>query len=152
MIDRPIEFAEFDLSSEQLEAFNSLKAAMVNPPVLAIPEVGDELILDTDASNHKLGCVLQLRFGGKSLRPVGYWSRMMNSAEANYSATEKESLAIVWAVKTLPPYVERKPFKVRTDHCALRWLYGAAADGNSQIERWRLTLANFDFKFFTAPA
>jgi RNase H-like domain found in reverse transcriptase len=73
-IDGPNEFAEFDLSSEQLEAFNSLKAAMVNPPVLAIPEVGDELILDTDASKHQLGCVLQLRSGEKSLLPVGYWS------------------------------------------------------------------------------
>jgi hypothetical protein len=57
----------------------------------------------------------------------------------------------VWAVKTLRPYVERKPFKVRTDHCALRWLYGAAADRNSRIERWRLTLANLDFEVFYRP-
>jgi hypothetical protein len=42
-IDCPNEFAEFDLSPEQLEAFNILKAAIANPPVLAIPEVGDEL-------------------------------------------------------------------------------------------------------------
>jgi hypothetical protein len=124
---------------------------MVNPPVLAIPEVGDELILDTDASKYQLGCVLQLRSGEKSLRPVGYWSRMLNSAESNYSATDKEALAIVWAVKTLRPYVERKPFKFRTDHCALRWLYGAAADGNSRIERWRLTIANFDFEVLYRP-
>jgi RNase H-like domain found in reverse transcriptase len=93
---------------------------MVNPPALAIPEVGDELILDTDASKHQLGCVLQIGSDGKSLHPVGYWSRMLNFAESNYLATEKEALAIVRAVKTLRPYVERKSFKVRADHFALR--------------------------------
>jgi RNase H-like domain found in reverse transcriptase len=70
---------------------------MVNPHILAIPEVGDELILDTDASKYQLGCVFQRRSGGKTISPVGYWSRMLNSAEANYSATEKEAIAIVWA-------------------------------------------------------
>jgi Integrase zinc binding domain/RNase H-like domain found in reverse transcriptase len=57
----------------------------------------------------------------------------------------------VWAVKTLRPYVERKPFKVRTDHCALRWLHGSAADGNSRIERWRLNLAIYDFEVLYRP-
>jgi hypothetical protein len=47
--------------------------------------------------------VLHVRGTDKGLRPVGYWSRMLNTTEVNYSATEQDALAVVRAVKTLRP-------------------------------------------------
>jgi hypothetical protein len=45
--------------------------------------------------------------------PIGFWSQTLNAAERNYSTTEKESLAIVWAILQLRPYLEGKTFLIR---------------------------------------
>ena len=89
------------LPSAAITAFNLLRERLLSPPVLALPRAEGALWLDTDASDGQLGCCLiQNQPDGKSL-PLGYWSRTLNAAERNYSTTEKECLAIVWAV-TLP--------------------------------------------------
>jgi RNase H-like domain found in reverse transcriptase/Reverse transcriptase (RNA-dependent DNA polymerase) len=94
------------LSSEQVTAFDTLCDALLNPPILALPLIEGAFTLDTDASDHQLGCCLQSQPDG-SKRPVGYWSRGLTSAEKNYSTTEKECLAIVWAILHLRPYLEQ---------------------------------------------
>ena len=76
--------------------------------------------------------------------PVGYWSRSLNSAEKNYSTTERECLAVVWGCQILRPYLEGYKFKVYTDHQALKWLLGAT-DVSGRLARWRLRLVEFDF-------
>jgi hypothetical protein len=93
------------LSSEQVTAFDTLRNALLNPPILALPRIESAFTLDTDASHHQLGCcLLQSQPDGSQL-PVGYWSRGLTSAEKNYSTTEKECLAIVWAILHLRPYL-----------------------------------------------
>jgi hypothetical protein len=112
--------------------------------VLALPSRDSQFLLETDASNVALGCALNLVESDGALRPVGYYSRTLTTPERNYSATEREALAVVWGVKQARPYLERTSFVIRTDHSALRWLFGASAD-NQRICRWRLTLAEFRF-------
>jgi hypothetical protein len=100
-------------SAEQLDAFNTLRDKLLSPPVLAPPRATGKLWLDTDTSDGELGtCHLQEHPNGQTL-PLGYWSRTLNPAERNYSTTEKEFLAIVWAVTHRRPYLEGNTFTVR---------------------------------------
>jgi RNase H-like domain found in reverse transcriptase/Reverse transcriptase (RNA-dependent DNA polymerase) len=127
------------LSSEQVTTFDTLRDALLNPPILALPRIEGAFTLDTDASDHQLGCCLLQSQPDVSQRPVGYWSRGLTSAEKNYSITEKECLAIVWAILHLRPYLEQQNFTIRTDHHSLRWVLNLS-DAQGRLELWRLRL------------
>jgi transposase InsO family protein len=138
------------LTPAQIYAFESLRTKLLSPPILALPRSEGRIWLDTDASDGQLGCcLLQAQPDGSTL-PLGYWSRTLNTAERNYSTTERECLAIVWAVTHLRPYVEGKRFTVRTDHNALRWVMNLS-DAQGRLARWRLRLAEFDFQVEYSP-
>ena len=53
------------------------------------------------------------------LRPVAYHSRRFSAAEENYSATDRELLAIVDSLRHFRHYLCGLQFIVRTDHAAL---------------------------------
>ncbi|CDF40057.1 unnamed protein product [Chondrus crispus] len=132
-----------NLDKEQTTAFQTLKECLISPPVLKLPRLGRPYSLDTDASDAQLGCTLLQTHEDGHRYPVGYWSRTLSSAECNYSTTEKECLAIVWAVQTLRPYLERERFTVNSDHHSLRRLMNLA-DASGRLARWRLRLAEYD--------
>ena len=54
--------------------------------------------------------------------PIVYISRVMTKAERNFSATERELLGLIWAIKRLRPYLEGYKFTAITDHSSLKWL------------------------------
>ena len=109
------------LTDEEMTAFETLKDKLVKPPILTLPKANRPLILDTDACDHQLGCVLlQKQEDAKTWLPLGFWSRTLSSAEKNYDTTNKECLAVVWAVLSLRPYLEGTRFLIRTDHDALK--------------------------------
>jgi RNase H-like domain found in reverse transcriptase len=122
------------LPPASVAAFTELRDRLLSPPVLALPRTEGRLCLDTNASDGQLGCLPTTRpTCGKPL-PLGFWSRTLNSAERNYSATEKECLAIVWAVTHLRPYLEGTEFTVITDHHALRCVMNLSdAQGRSAL-------------------
>nr|GEW33472.1 reverse transcriptase domain-containing protein [Tanacetum cinerariifolium] len=69
----------------------------------------------------------------------------MNQAEANYTTTEKEILAVVYAFEKFRSYLIMNKSIVYTDHSALKHLF-AKKDAKARLLRWILLLQEFDFK------
>jgi len=113
--------ARFYWSPECEAAFTTLKSALSEAPVLALPDDDSEYILDCDASNRAIGAVLSQVQDGIE-RPICYASQLYSKHEANYNITRKELLAVVTFTKKFRQYLLGRPFRIRTDHAALQWL------------------------------
>nr|GFB87166.1 retrovirus-related Pol polyprotein from transposon 17.6 [Tanacetum cinerariifolium] len=71
----------------------------------------------------------------KRFRPIHYASKTMNQAEANYTTTEKEMLAVVYALEKFRSYLIMNKSIVYTDHSALKYLF-AKKDTKARLLRW----------------
>lgn len=140
--DEPTKFDS--LTTEETEAFETLKSKLVEPPVLALPRGKGRYTVDTDACNEQVGCVLLQEQPDGVKRPIGYWPRTLTTAERAYGTTHRECLAVIWAVLILRPYLEGTRFTIRTDHDALRWILnmsdatGKRQDGDYDYPNWSL--------------
>lgn len=137
------------LTPEYQECFERCKSLLTNNPILKYPDFTMPFNLTTDASNVALGAILSQGEIGKDT-PIAYASRTLSETECKYDTTEKEWLAVVWAVKHFRPYLYGQKFKVYTDHQALKWLFNLK-DPNSKLARWRLRLLEYDFEIFHRP-
>nr|GEY84949.1 reverse transcriptase domain-containing protein [Tanacetum cinerariifolium] len=81
----------------------------------------------------------------KHFRPIHYASKTMTQAKANYTTTEKEMLAVVYAFEKFRSYLIINKSIVYTDHSALKYLF-AKKDAKARLLRWILLLQEFDFK------
>ncbi|CAM5133689.1 unnamed protein product [Eretmochelys imbricata] len=73
-----------------------------------------------------------------------FLSKILSERESNWSVTEKECYAIVYALEKLRPYVWGWRFHLQTDHAALKWLH-TVKETNKKLLRWSLALQDFDF-------
>ena len=125
-------------------AFDKLKLALSSPPILALPNDNDLFILDTDASEFSIGCVLsQVQDGDEKV--IAYAGRTLNKNEVNYCVTRKELLAIVHFTKLFRQYLLGRRFVIRTDHAALSWLQ-RTPEPIGQNARWLEQLGEYDYE------
>ena len=94
-------------------AFSKLKNLLTVALVLAFPDFDTEFVLTADASSIGLGAVLTQKVDGLE-RPIAYASRCLTKAEARYSATERECLGVIWAVRHFAVYLQGCPFTFQT--------------------------------------
>ncbi|GJW46614.1 reverse transcriptase domain-containing protein [Tanacetum coccineum] len=80
----------------------------------------------------------------KHFRPIHYASKTMTEAESNYTITEKEMLAVVYAFEKFRSYLIMNKSVVYTDHSALKYLFNKK-DAKARLLRWILLLQEFDF-------
>ena len=76
--------------------------------------------------------------------PISYASRQMNSAECNYTMTEREGLSMVYAVKKFRHYLLANKFVFFVDHQARLYLVNKPC-AIGRIVRWFVILLEFDF-------
>jgi hypothetical protein len=131
------------------EAFLTLKKALVSAPILRFPDFNSPFILQCDASDLGVGCVLAQNIADKE-HVIAYAGRGFNKAEGNNSASERELLAVIFAIKKLRPYLFGTKFFVVTDHHALKYLLNMK-DMNGRLARWAMLLQELDFEVIHKP-
>lgn len=110
-------------------AFDKLKQAMVQAPVLALPDFSREFVVECDASIVGIGAVLHQALQGKQLLLSTY---------------KKEILALVMAVQKWRPYFLGRHFVVQSDHHNLKYLWSQKISTTAQ-QKWLYKLMGFDF-------
>nr|GEY63827.1 reverse transcriptase domain-containing protein [Tanacetum cinerariifolium] len=118
-----------------IKAFQTLKKKLTKALIFE---------LMCDASDFAIGAVLGQRHE-KHFKPIHYASKTMNDAKSNYTTTEKEMLAVVYAFKNFRSYLIMNKSIVHTDHSALKYLF-AKIDAKARLLQWVLLLQEFNFK------
>ncbi|XP_071927584.1 uncharacterized protein [Coffea arabica] len=133
---------EFDDKCEK--AFNKLKELLTAPPIIQPPDWSLAFEIICDASDHAVGAVLGQRVG-KAAHIIYYASQALNGAQLNYSTTEKELLAVIFALEKFRSYLLGAKVIVFSDHAALRYLM-TKKDAKPRLIRWILLLQEFDLE------
>ncbi|XP_050225511.1 uncharacterized protein LOC126674989 [Mercurialis annua] len=136
--------APFEFTKECQEAFEKLKEALVTAPIISSPDWNLPFELMCDASDQALGCVLGQR-KDKKVHVIYYASRTMAGAQLNYTTTEKEMLAVVFALDKFRQYLLGSKCIIYTDHAALKYLF-TKQDAKPRLIRWILLMQEFDIE------
>ena len=140
----------FNWTIRQEEAFNELKLACCQEPVLKLFDPQKPVRLETDASDLAIGACLSQEYDGK-WHPVAFYSRKMSLAEQNYDIHDKELLAIVSAFGHWRTYLEGAPkTDVYTDHKNLLY-FTTTKELNRRQTRWSEKLGQYKFQIHYTP-
>ena len=127
---------KFNFDDSYKAAFEEIKIRLVQAPIKAAPDWDQEFVVMCDATDFAMGAVLGQR-KEKKFRAIYYASRTFNEAQENYSTTEKEMLAIVFACEKFRPYILRSHVIVHTDHAAIKYLM-SKKEAKPRLIRWVL--------------
>ena len=139
--------AKFHWAKDHERAFNAVKATLTSDTVMSYFDPLKETELTTDASPFGLSAILAQYTPGQADRNiVAYISRSLSDVECRYSQTEKEALAIVWAMEKLYLYLSGGHFTLITDCKPIEMiLNNPASKPPAHIARWYLCIQEFDF-------
>nr|GEV39513.1 reverse transcriptase domain-containing protein [Tanacetum cinerariifolium] len=121
----------FIFSQECVEVFQTLKRKLTEAPILIALDWDMPFELMCDASDFTIGAVLGQR-QDKHFRPTLYASKTMTEAESNYTTTEKEMLAVVYAFEKFWSYLILNKSIVYTDHFALKYMFAKKDSKSSE--------------------
>jgi ribonuclease HI len=136
----------FKWDGECQRAFEEIKAYLLNPPVLAAPIPGKELILYTTALDGSLGALLAQGNQDGNQNALYYLSRMMVGAEHGYSPIEKHCLALIFAVKKLRHYMLAHKIILISKVDPLKYLMTRPML-TGRLAKWAIILTEFDITY-----
>ncbi|CAN6707349.1 unnamed protein product [Malus baccata var. baccata] len=141
LLQKDVSF-EFNEACEK--AFKHLKELLTTAPIITPPDWSIPFELMCDASDYALGAVLGQR-KNKHSHVIYYASRTLNDAQLNYNTTEKELLAVVFALDKFRSYLIGTKVIVFTDHAALKYLF-TKKEAKPRLICWMLLLQEFDIE------
>jgi cleavage and polyadenylation specificity factor subunit 1 len=119
-------------------AFAASKQALCAAAELAHPLPGAQISLAVDASNTHVGAVLQQHERGGGVRPLGFFSVKLDSAQQKYSAFDRELLACYLSVRHFRWMLEGRSFFISTDHKPLTFALHRSSDAWSARQQRHL--------------
>jgi len=137
--------ATFCWDDECQENLDILKEKMVIASILVFFDWKKEFHVHEDVSCIALGVVLVQPREGNIDHPITFASQKLYKEERNYSATEREGLAMVYALQKFKHYLLGAHYKMFTDHFALKYLVSKLALGG-KICRWLLLFKEYNFE------
>lgn len=140
----------FEWSNECESAFTELKRRLCSEPILAFPRVGEEFVVDVDASDHAFGGVLQQRGSDSKFHPVAYFSDAVQASQRNWPPTTKEAFALVLAVRHWHVYLAGRHFRLNSDHNPLVYMRNQK-DPRGKFSRWITELEEYDYSIEYIP-
>ena len=134
---------------EQVKALKQSKDMLCSAALLRHYDPNKPLVLHCDASPYGVGAVLSHRTEENTEHPIAYSSRVLSSAERNYSHIEKEALAIASPVKKFYQYLYGRHFLLVTDHKPLLGLFAETKPiptmAAARKQRWALLLSSYQY-------
>ena len=135
---------DFIIEEEGKHTFMQLKQALVEAPILQSHNWDLPFQIMCDASDFVVGAVLGQRIDKKPT-DICYTSKMLADAQLSFTTTEKELLAVVFALEKFRPYILGSKIIVYTDHAALKYLL-SKKDAKPRLIRWVLLLQEFNLE------
>ncbi|RVX01287.1 Retrovirus-related Pol polyprotein from transposon 17.6 [Vitis vinifera] len=134
--------AKFIYDDRCQRSFEELKLFLTTVPIVRAPNWQLPFEVMCDVSDFAIGAVLGKREDGKPY-VVYYASKTLNEAQRNYTTTEKELLAVVFALDKFRAYLVGSFIVVFTYHSALKYLL-TKQDAKARLIRWILLLQEFN--------
>jgi hypothetical protein len=141
----------WEWTKECEDAFQKLKRKLCKHPLLRIPDLNKPFYIYTDASTYALGAILCQRDDDGIEYVCAFASRLLKGAELNYTITELECLAVIWAISYFHYYICGCHFTVITDHSALKWLLHKKHIQGTRLARWFYLIQDRDFTIIHRP-
>ncbi|XP_059068671.1 uncharacterized protein LOC131859137 [Cryptomeria japonica] len=139
----------FSWTPECQEAFETIKTKLVTTPVLRGPNWELPFHIHTDASDASMGAVLGQK-EDNLFYSIYYINKNFTREEINYTVTEKEFLAVVYAINKFRHYIIGYKVFVHTYHSAIRFLMNKPMV-TGRVIRWLLLLQEFDVTILDKP-
>ncbi|RVX16583.1 Retrovirus-related Pol polyprotein from transposon 17.6 [Vitis vinifera] len=136
--------AKFVWDEKCQRSFEELKQFLTTAPIVRAPNWKLHFEVMCDSSDLAMGAVLGQREDGKPY-VIYYASKTLNEAQKNYTTTEKELLAVVFALDKFRAYLVGSSIVVFTDHSALKYLL-TKQDAKARLIRWILLLQKFNLQ------
>ena len=135
---------DFIIDKEGKRASMMLKEALIETPILQSPNWDLPFEIMCDASDYAVGEVLGQRLDKKPT-VICYASKTLIKAQINYTTTEKELLAVVYALEKFRPYILGRKIIIYTDHAALKYSL-SKKEAKPRLIQWVLLLQEFDLE------
>jgi hypothetical protein len=136
--------ALFVFTEDFLQAFHTLKKALVSAPVIQPPNWHLPFEIMCEASDYAVGAVLD-QSKDKKQYAISYASKTLIGPQLNYATTEKELLVVVFAIEKFMSYLVGAMFIVYTDQATLKYLL-MKKDVKPHLIQWILLRHEFDLE------